>query len=119
MFASTAHAQTPAGAPAAAGGPLDTFGPFLLPVALFALFYFMVLRPQQAKAKAHRETLGALKRGDQVVLSGGIMGKISKVEETEVSVDIAQGVTVKVVRAMISDVRGPAVPTAANEGKKA
>lgn len=117
MFASTAQAQTPGPAAPASGGPLDAFGPFLLPVVLFALFYFMVLRPQQAKAKAHAATLGGLKRGDTIVLTGGVIGKVSRVDETEVAVDIAPNTTVKVVRSMIADVRTPDVPAPANDRK--
>ena len=118
MFASTAQAQTSAGAPAAGGGPLDSFGPFLLPVALLALFYFMVLRPQQARAKAQAATLGALKRGDPVMLTGGILGKVVKVEEVEVQVEIAPNTVVRVVRAQIAEVRTPKPPVAANDAKK-
>ena len=117
MFASTAYAQAP-GAPAGGGGPLDTLGPFLLPVALFALFYFMVLRPQQQRAKAHQATLGGLKRGDPVILSGGIHGKVVKVEDQDVQVEIAPSTVIRVVRAQISEVRGPKAVAPANDAKK-
>lgn len=116
MFASTAQAAAPAGAPAAGGGgPLDSVGPFLLPVALFALFYFMVLRPQQARQKAQAATLGGLKRGDPVMLTGGILGKVVKVEDVEVQVEIAPNTVVRVVRAQIAEVR---TPTPANDAAK-
>ena len=117
MFASTAQAQTLAGAPAAGGGPLDTLGPFLLPVALFALFYFMVLRPQQARQKARAATLGGLKRGDPVMLTGGILGKVTKVEDVEVQVEIAPNTVVRVVRAQIAEVRTPKPSVPANDAK--
>lgn len=116
MFASTAQAQTHGPAPGG-GGPLDAFGPILLPAVLFGLFYFMVLRPQQAKQKAHQAAVGAIKRGDAIVLTGGIMGRVARVDETEVAVEIAPNTTVKVVRSMIADVRAPETPAPANDRK--
>ena len=88
-------------------------------MALFALFYFMVLRPQQQKAKTHQQTLGGLKRGDAIVLTGGIHGKVVRVDEADVQVEIAPNTVVKVVRAQISEVRTPKPPAPANDAKKA
>ena len=113
FFATPAYAQTPAGG----GGMNEMFGPFLLPVALFALFYFMILRPQQARMKKHQAMLSAVKKGDTVVLSSGIIGKVSKVDDTELGVDIATGVTIKVVRSMVSEVRAKGEPAPANDTK--
>ena len=112
FFATPAFAQTPAG-----GGAADMFGPFLLPVALFALFYFMILRPQQARMKKHASMLAAVKKGDTVVLSSGVIGKVSKVDDSELSIDIATGVTIKVVRSMVSEVRAKDAPAPANDTK--
>jgi preprotein translocase subunit YajC len=67
--------------------------------------------------KMHQAMLAALKRGDQVVLSSGLMGKVVRVEDKEVGVEIATGVTVKVVKAMISDVRAKGEPAPANDAK--
>ncbi len=114
MFATPAYAQ--AAAPGAPGGA-DFFGPFLLPLGLIVLFYFMILRPQQKRAKDHQAMIGAVKRGDTVVLSSGIIGKVTKVEETEVQVDIATGVNVKVVKSTLSEVRTRGEPAAANDAK--
>ncbi len=122
MLATTAYAQTPAGAPASAGGgggPLDAFGPFLLPLGLIVLFYFMILRPQQQRMKQHQATISAVKRGDTVVLNSGIIGKIARVDETEAAVEIAPNVTVKVVKSTISEVRTRGEPAAANDAKSA
>ena len=84
------------------------------------MFYFMILRPQQAQRKAHQALIGGIKRGDTVVLSNGVIGKVSKVEEdAELGVEIATGVVVKVVRAMVSDVRGKNEPAPANDAKPA
>jgi preprotein translocase subunit YajC len=90
---------------------------FLPLVALVVLFYFLMIRPQQKRMKLHQAMLAALKRGDQVVLSSGLMGKVVRVEDKEVGVEIATGVTVKVVKAMISDVRAKGEPAPANDAK--
>ncbi|MDZ4374463.1 MAG: preprotein translocase subunit YajC [Phenylobacterium sp.] len=90
---------------------------FLPLIALVVLFYFLMIRPQQRRMKQHRAMLDALKRGDQVVLSSGMVGKIVRVEDTEVGVEIATGVTVKVVKGMISDVRTKGEPAPANDSK--
>lgn len=83
-------------------------------VGIFVLFYFMLIRPQQKRAKEHAAQLSAIKRGDTVTLSNGMIGKITRVENEEAMVEIAQGVNVRVVKAMISEVRGR---TAANDAK--
>lgn len=114
MFATPAYAQA---AGAAAAGPEAMLMQFLPLVALVVLFYFLMIRPQQKRAKQHQAMLGALKRGDQVVLSSGIMGKVVRVEDKEVGLEVATGVTVKVVKGMISDVRVRGEPAAANDTK--
>ena len=117
MFATPAFAQA-AGAAAPAGGPMDgliQFAPLLL---IMVVGYFMLIRPQQKRAKDQRAMLDAVKRGDTVVLSSGIIGKVSRVEDAEVQVEIATGVNVKVVKSMISDVRTRGEPAPANDAKK-
>ena len=86
-----------------------------MPVLLIVLFYFLMIRPQQRRMKQHQEMLNALKRGDTVTLSSGMIGKIVRVEEKEVGLEIASGVTVKVVKSMIADVRSRGEPAAAND----
>jgi preprotein translocase subunit YajC len=86
-------------------------------VPMFALFYFLIFRPQQQRMKKHQQMIGGLKRGDSVVLASGMIGKVVRVEETEVGVEIASGVTVKVVKSMISDVRTRGEPAPANDSK--
>ena len=115
MFATPAYAQAAGGA--AAGGPEAMLLQFLPLVALVVLFYFLMIRPQQRRMKQHQTMLAALKRGDTVVLSSGMVGKIVRVEDAEVGVEIASGVTVKVVKSMISDVRSRGEPAAANDSK--
>jgi preprotein translocase subunit YajC len=101
----------------ATGGPQDMilqFAPILL---LLVMFYFLMIRPQQKRAKEHAAMLAALKRGDQVVLSSGTIGKVIRVEDKEVGLEIAQGVSVKVVRSMITEVRTRGEPAPANDAK--
>ena len=95
-----------------AGGPqglLIQLAPLLL---LFVLFYFMLIRPQQKRMKQHQAMIAAIKRGDTVVLPSGVIGKVVRVEDAEVGVEIAQGVTVKVVKAMVTEVRAKGQPAA-------
>ena len=90
----------------------------MLPILLMVvLFYFMLIRPQQKRAKEHQTMLANIKRGDSVVLSSGVLGKIVRVEDKEVGVEIAQGVTVKVLKGMITEVRAKGEPAAANDAK--
>ncbi|MFC4441241.1 preprotein translocase subunit YajC [Caulobacter henricii] len=93
---------------------LMQIAPILLMVVLF---YFMLIRPQQKRAKEHQLMLSNLKRGDNVVLSSGVLGKIVRVEDKEVGLEIAQGVTVKVVKGMITEVRAKGEPAPANDPK--
>jgi preprotein translocase subunit YajC len=114
MFASPAYAQA-AGAvpPDGAGSMLPTFGVIVL---MFLLMYFLVMRPQQKRAKEHQAMVAAVKRGDTVVLSNGMVGKVTRVEEAEAMVEIASGVNTRVVKAMIAEVRTRGEP-AANDAK--
>ena len=90
----------------------------LAPILLMVvLFYFLLIRPQQKRQKEHQAMLANLKRNDSVVLSSGVLGKVVRVEEKEVGVEIAQGVTVKVLKGMITEVRAKGEPAAANDAK--
>jgi preprotein translocase subunit YajC len=115
MFATPAFAQTAAGA--AAGGPQSFLIQILPLIGLVVLFYFLMIRPQQRRMKQHQTMLGGLKRNDVVVLSSGMVGKVVRVEDKEVGLEIASGVTVKVVKTMIADVRTRGEPAAANDTK--
>ncbi len=115
MFGTPAMAQTTT--PAGSGGAEGAIIQFLPIVGLIALMYFLLIRPQQKRMKQHQALVAAVKRGDTVVLSSGMIGKVTKVDEQEVSVDIAQGVSVKVVKSMISDVRTRGEPAPANNSK--
>jgi len=85
----------------------------LIPLLLiFAIMYFLLIRPQQKKLKEHQEMVAALRRGDQVVTQGGVIGKVTKVKDdaNEIEVEIASGVTVKVVRSTITTVLNKTEP---------
>ncbi|PTW60050.1 protein translocase subunit yajC [Breoghania corrubedonensis] len=110
MFVTPAYAQTGA----AAGGSelLLNILPFIL---IFAIMYFLIIRPQRQRMKQHQEMVSSLRRGDTVVTTGGIVGKVVKVlDETEAQIEIAEGVKVKVVRSMIQDVRSKGEPVKEN-----
>lgn len=108
MFVSPAFAQATA-APSAGAA----FAQFLPIILIFIIFYFLLIRPQQQKMKSHRAMVEALRRGDQIITSGGIVGKVSKVQEDGmVEVEIAEGVKVKVVKHTISQVLNKTEPAA-------
>jgi preprotein translocase subunit YajC len=92
---------------------------FLPLVLIFVVFYFLLIRPQQRKAKDHKTMLDALRRGDRVVTGGGIIGTVARVENPEeVTVDIADGVRVRVLRSTITSVLAKPDPVAAREAAK-
>ncbi len=94
---------TPAYAQAAGGG--SAFTSFIPLILIFAIMYFLLIRPQQKKAKDHKAMVAAVRRGDQVVTQGGIIGKVTKVrDEQEIDVEIAKGVKVRVVKSTLAQV---------------
>ena len=83
----------------------------IMPLMLiFLVFYFLIIRPQSKRAKEHKALIENLRRGDQVITQGGLIGKISKVDEVEVEIEVAKGINVKVVRSMIVTVQGKTEP---------
>lgn len=122
IIISTANAQTaptvpttgvpgtpvnvPVGAPAAVN-PILQFLPFIF---IFAIMYFLIIRPQQKRLKAHREMVTKIKRGDTVVTAGGLIGKVARVAEDELMVDFGEGTKARVVKATVAEVRAKAEP---------
>jgi preprotein translocase subunit YajC len=91
----------------AAPGALDMLNSLIVPTMLIiGIMYFLMIRPQQKRLKEHRDMVAAIRRGDTIVTSGGIIGKVTKVEDQELQVEIADGVKVKLLRSTISEVRG-------------
>jgi preprotein translocase subunit YajC len=105
MFESPAFAASP-GAAASGGGGTAAFMVQIFPLILiFIIFYFLLIRPQQRRMKQHQAMIAAVKPRDTVVTNGGLVGKVTKVDENEVEVEVAQGVKVRVVKSMLSDIR--------------
>ena len=109
MFISPAYAQAAGGAGGAA-----TITQFIPLILIFVIMYFLILRPQQKRMKDHRNMVAALKRGDQVITQGGLIGKVVGVRDDELDVELAQGVRVRVVRSSIAQVVNRTAPVAAN-----
>lgn len=101
MFITPAFAQATGGA--GGGGFLAGLFPFIL---IIIIFYFFLIRPQQKRMKQHREMVSSVARGDTVVTQGGIVGKVVRVQDNELDVEISEGVKVKVVKSTLADVRG-------------
>lgn len=90
---------------------MDALAQFAPLILIFAIMYFLLIRPQQKKLKEHQAMVEALRRGDQVVTQGGMIGKVSKVkEDNEIEVEIADGVKVRVVRSTITQVLSKTEP---------
>jgi len=106
---------TPAFAQAAgAGGSTDMLMSLVPFVLIFVIMWFLIIRPQQKRVKAHQELIKNVRRGDTVITSGGIVGKVSKViDDAEIEVEIAEGVRVRLVKGMITDVRAKGEPVKA------
>ena len=101
MFATPAFAQATDAAP----GGAAVFAQFLPIILIFVIFYFLLIRPQQRRMKSHQAMVMAVKPRDTAITSGGLIGKVTKVDENEVELEVAQGVKVRVVKSMLSDVR--------------
>ena len=104
MFVTPAYAQ-------AAGGAASAFTSFVPLILIFAIMYFLLIRPQQKKLKEHKLMVEALRRGDQVITGGGIIGKVAKVHEDGiVEVEIAEGVKVRMMKSTIVQVMSKTEP---------
>ena len=99
VFISVAHAQTPA-----AGGPESTLLSLLPLVLMFVVLYFIMIRPQMKKQKEHKAMIEALAKGDEVVIAGGLMGRIAKLGDSYLHVEVASGVELQVQRGAVIQV---------------
>jgi preprotein translocase subunit YajC len=112
MFSSPAYAQ------AASGGGASGSAGFMMQVLplvlIFVIFYFLLIRPQQKRMKQHQAMIGGVKPRDTAITSGGLIGKVTKVDDNEIELEVATGVKVRIVKSMLSDVR-PHGAKAAND----
>ncbi|MBV9995318.1 MAG: preprotein translocase subunit YajC [Caulobacteraceae bacterium] len=104
-------------APQPAVGLADQLQFFAPLVFIMVLGYFFMIRPQQRRAREHQAQIQAVKRGDTVVLSSGVIGKVVRVEDKELGLEVAQNVTIKVVKTMIAEVRARGEPAVAGDSK--
>jgi preprotein translocase subunit YajC len=113
MFVTPAYAQ-------ATGGSADVFISIVPFILIFVIMYFMIIRPQRTQLKKRGEMLAAIRRGDTVVTGGGLVGKVTKVNEgsDELEVDLGSGLKVTALRATIADVRVKGQPVANENVKK-
>jgi preprotein translocase subunit YajC len=108
---------TPAYAQGVGGISPETFYQLLPFVLIFVIMYFLLLRPQQKRAKQHQEMVKNVRRGDTLVTSGGLVGKVTKVvDDDQVEIEIADGVRVRQVRSMVADVRAKNEPVKDEKG---
>src|ERR687892_414703 len=105
MFISPAYAQS---APGGMGELVNLLVPMLM---VFVIFYFFMIRPQQQRMKEHRAKIDAIRRGDTVVTSGGIIGKVTKVKDDgEIEVEIAENTRIRVIKSTVAEVRARGEP---------
>lgn len=111
MFITPAFAQT-AGGQASGAGIIVQMLPLVL---IFVVFYFLLIRPQQKRMKDHKTKIDAVKKGDQVVTGGGLVGKVVRVDDIYIDVELAPGMKVKAVKSTLTDVIDPATAKPAND----
>ena len=102
MFESPAFAATGGAASGGAAAFMVQIFPLVL---IFIIFYFLLIRPQQRRVKQHQQMVSEVKPRDTAITNGGLIGKVTKVDENEVELEVAQGVRVRVVKSMLSDIR--------------
>jgi preprotein translocase subunit YajC len=112
MFSSPAYAATAGGA--ASGGAASFFVQVFPLVLIFVIFYFLLIRPQQRRVKDHQRMVADVKVRDTAITNGGLIGKVTKIDDNEIELEVAQGVKVRIVKSMLSDVR-PHGAKAAND----
>ena len=113
MLISPAYAQSPFG-----GGSTDMITSLLPFILIFVIMYFLILRPQQKRVKQHAEMVKNVRKGDTVITSGGLVGRVTKVvDDDQVEIEVADGVRVRQMRSMVSDVRAKGEPVKDDETK--
>ncbi len=115
---SAAYAMGQAGPAGGQAGPAGGIAGFLPIIILFAIFYFLLIRPQQKKAKEHKEMIANLKKGTRIITSGGIYGTIISLDDTTIGLEIAEKVKIKVSRGNVAAVISGAEGTGQKDNKK-
>jgi preprotein translocase subunit YajC len=110
--------QAAAPAAAAPGGGGDLLMSLMLPIGMIVIFYFLLIRPQNQRMKKHRAMIAAIKKGDTVITQGGIIGRVFKLGEDEVTIDTGEGGKLRIVRGMIVDVKNKPDQAPANDVKE-
>lgn len=100
-----AMGSAPGGAAGGAGGGMAAFQQIIPLVFMFAIFYFLLIRPQQKKAKEHKALLESMKKGDNVITAGGVHGKITAVENEMVTLEVANNVNIKITKSYIASIK--------------
>ena len=117
FFVTDAFAQAaPAAGPVGLEAVILQMAPLLL---VLPVFYFLLIRPQQRRMKAHQDMIGAVKKGDTIVSAGGLVGKVKSVADDEVRVELSPNVEVRLLRGSIAEVRNKGEPAPANDSKPA
>lgn len=104
MFIETAYAMGASGGDAATQGAGGGMSGIIMMAVIFAIFYFIMIRPQQKKLKEHRKMVDELKKGDRIVTAGGIYGTVENLSDTTLTVKIAEGVKIKITRTSVGTV---------------
>src|SRR5690242_14222337 len=102
---------------AATGGGMDLVSLLIMPLGMLAIFYFLLIRPQGQRAKKHGEMLKALRKGDTIITNGGIIGKVFKVADDEITLDTGEGGKLRVARHAVGGLYTRAEPAPANDVK--
>jgi preprotein translocase subunit YajC len=95
---------------------MDSFTAIAPLIFIFAIMYFLMIRPQQQRMKQHKQMVENVRRGDTVVTAGGVIGRVTKVDDAEISVEIADNVQIRVVKATLSEVRAKSQPADSKAG---
>jgi preprotein translocase subunit YajC len=106
MFITEAFAQDAGGS----GGTAGLLVQFLPIILIFVIMYFLILRPQQARQRQHKEMIANIRRGDTIVTSGGLIGKVAKVDDSEIQLEVAEDTKVRILRGMVAEVRAKGEP---------
>ena len=118
MFLQQAAPAAGGAAAPATGGGMDMISFLIMPLGMVAIFYFLLIRPQSQRAKKHTELLKGLRRGDTVITNGGIIGKVFKLADDEITLDTGEGGKLRVARHAIGGLYTRAEPAPANDTKE-